>query len=263
MTVSHKLLSDSGGTRTSANSELAVFGRGEELAQLRKRIAARRSFLFHGPAGVGKTMLLRLVVPEFTDILYSPENPTPQALHRHLAELLLELEHPVFANACPGGVASLQAKTAVAVKGLVRDALCNSKYLVVVDHLVRPSQALAAAIRELMLDWSVPVVAVSRSAHMEDAGFVLPLFPERAEKVALRNFDPELAFCFAAGRAEGEGVAAENLNQFLNKVVEYSAGNPGAILRLIQMAKAPKYSHENQIKITPLYIDYKIAMVSQ
>ena len=240
-----------------------MFGREEELGQLRKRFSARRSFLFHGPAGVGKTLLLRLVVPESTDVLYSPQNPTPQALYRHLAELLLELEHPVFANACPGGVASLQAKTAVAVKGLVRDALRNSKYLVVVDHLVRPSQALAAAIRELMLNWSVPVVAVSRSAHMEDAGFVLPLFPDRAEKFALRNFDPELARFFAAGCAEREGLTAKNLDQFLNRVVEYSGGNPGAILQMIRMAKAPKYSHDDQIKITPLYIDYKIAMVSQ
>jgi hypothetical protein len=114
-----------------------------------------------------------------------------------------------------------------------------------------------------MLNWSVPVVAVSRSAHMEDAGFVLPLFPERAEKVALRNFDPELARLFAAGYAEREGLTAANLDQFLNRVVEFSGGNPGAMLRLVQMAKAPKYLHEDQIKIAPLYIDYKIGMVSQ
>ena len=171
--------------------------------------------------------------------------------------------HPVLTKACPSGMASLQGRTAVAVKGLVRDALHNSKYLVVVDHLSRPSQALAASIRELMLNWSVPVVAVSRSAHMEDAGFVLPLFPDRTEKFSVRNFDSEVALLFARSCAERQELAADNLAQFLDKVVEYSGGNPGAMLRMIRMATAPKYSHDDQIKIAPLYIDYKIAMVSR
>ena len=131
---------------------------------------------------MGKTLLLSSVVPDFPDILYSSQNPTPQALYRNLAELLLAADHPVFAKSCPNGLLSLQAKTAVSMKGLMRDALWNSKYLVVLDHLMRPSQSLAASIRELMLNWSVPVVAVSRSAHMEDVGFVLPLFPDRTEK---------------------------------------------------------------------------------
>ncbi len=242
---------------------LAIFGREEEVEQLRTRFAARRSFLLHGPAGAGKTLLLRLVFPEFKDVLYSPQNPTPQSLYRNLAESLLELAHPVLTKSCLRGTESLQAKTATSVKGLVRNALRNSKYLVIVDHLVRPSQALAASIRELMLNWSVPVVAVSRSAHMEDVGFVLPLFPDRAERFALRNFDPEVARRFAAGCAAREGLTAENIEQFLERVVEYSEGNPGAMLQMIRMAKAPKYSHERQIKITPLYIDYRIAMVSQ
>ncbi len=56
---------------------------------------------------------------------------------------------------------------------------------------------------------------------------------------------------------------AENLGQFLDRVVEYSDGNPGAVLQMILMAKAPKYSQRNQIKIAPLYIDYRIAMVSR
>ena len=240
-----------------------IFDRVEEIEQLRQRLAGRRPFLFHGPTGVGKTLLLSLVLPEFPDILYSSQNPTPQALYRNLAGLLLAADHPVFTKACPNSLLSLQAKTAVSMKGLMRDALWNSKYLVVLDHLVRPSQSLAASIRELMLNWSVPVVAVSRSTHMEDVGFVLPLFPDRTEKFGVRNFDPDTAQLFATTYAERKGLIAENLGQFLGKIVEYSDGNPRAMLKMIHLAKDPKYSHGNQIKITPLYIDYKIATINQ
>jgi hypothetical protein len=249
--------------QAAADTPPNIFGRFEEAEQLRQRLSQRRSFLFHGPAGVGKTLLLSAVLPEFPGILYSPSNPTPQALYRSLSELLLAAAHPVFAESCPNGLSRLQTKSAVSLKGLVRDALLNSHYLVVLDHLMRPSQALAAAVRELMLNWSVPVIAVSRSVHMEDVGFVLPLFADRAEKLALRNFDPGKAELFAGECARRQGLTADNLAQFLERVVEYSDGNPGAMLRMIRLARDPRYFHENQIKITPLYIDYKIAMVSQ
>ncbi len=244
-------------------SNSTIFEREEELEQLRKRFLIRRSFLFHGPVGVGKTLLLRQVVSEFTDVLYSPQNPTSQSLYRNLAVSLLELEQPVLVKSCPQGRESLQEKTVISLKGLVRDALHDSKYLVIMDHLVQPSQALAASIRELMLNCSVPVIAVSRSAHMEDAGFVLPLLPDRSERFSLQNFDSGPARRFAVVSAEREGVTAKNIEQFLARVVEFTDGNPGAVLQMIRLAKAPKYLHESQIKIAPLFIDYRIAMVSQ
>ena len=241
----------------------SIFDRFEELKLIRDRLAQRDSFLLHGPAGVGKTLLLRAGLPGFPDMLYSGSNATPQALYRNVAELLLSTRHPVFTSACPNGAASLRAKSAVSLKGLLRQALLNSKYLVILDHLTRPSQALAASIRELMLNWSVPVVAVARSAHMEDIGFVLPLYPDRRDKLAIRNFDPDVATEFAATCAQQENLHAQNLVQFLERVVAYSAGNPGAILKMIRLARQPRYVHGNQIKIAPLYIDYKIAMVNE
>lgn len=260
--MAHSSSAHAGSGQDWADARVNIFGRTEALEQLRQRVARRRSFLFYGPAGVGKTLLLSAVLPHFPDTLYSRSNPTPQVLFRSLAELLLAAGHPVFAKACPKGRASLHAKSAVSVKGLLRNALLNSSYLVVLDHLMRPSQALAASIRELMLNWSVPIIAVARSAHMEDVGFVLPLFADRGDKFAIQNFGHDVATEFAAICARKEGLEAENLAQFLEKITGYSDGNPGAMLRMIRLAWEPRYFHEHQIKIAPLYIDYKIAMVS-
>ena len=239
-----------------------IFARDEEMQQLRERLTSRRSFLLHGPPGVGKTLLVSFLLPDLPGVLYSGQNPTPQVLYCNLAVALLSSRNQDPPTAIGAQHSSLQGKTAIALKGIVREALRNSQYLLVLDHLVRPSQAFAAAVRELTLRCSVPVVAVSRSDHMEDAGFVLQLFPDRKEKLALRNFDRDKADQFARWCAEQEGLRADNIAQFLEKIVEFTAGNPGAMLQMIRMAKSAKYSHEGQIKVTPLYVDYKLAMVS-
>ncbi len=240
-----------------------TFARDSELSALRERLAKRQSFLLHGPAGVGKTLLLSAVCRECSFVVYSPQNATPQELYRNLASALLAAGDPAMTAILPGGAAQVHEKSAVAMKGIMRDVLQNSRCILVLDHLSRPSQALAAAVRELKVNCSVPVVAVARSNHMEDAGFVAPLFPDRRENLALRNFDRETAAQFARWSAAKQGLAAVNREAFLNKIVELSDGNPGAIEQMIAMAGATKYVHDGNIKISPLYIDYKLAMVSR
>jgi hypothetical protein len=241
----------------------AVFARQAELAALREHLAARKSLLLHGPAGVGKTLLLSVIYPEFRAVLYCPQNATPQEIYRNLAAALLASGNQTLARTFPGGMVEAQKKTAVALRGIVRGILNDSNYVIVLDHLVRPSQSVAASIRELKVNCSVPVVAVSRSQHMEDAGFVLPLFPERREKLALRNFDRKTAAEFAARCAQWQGLAAANLQQFLDAIVDYSDGNPGAIQQMVSLAQQPKYAHGDSVKIAPLYIDYKLTTVNR
>jgi predicted AAA+ superfamily ATPase len=237
----------------------AVFHREEEFDALRRRVAARKSALLHGPSGVGKTLLLDHLMPDFPHLLNCPQSSSSQAVFRSLAEILAHKKDTAMLRALGGRPAeAIRQKTAVSLKGIVISILCGKQYMVVLDHLHRPSHSFATMVRELMISYSVPVVAVARSAHMEDAGFVAPLFPDRADKLEIKNFDSESAKEFAKLVAKELNLRAENLDDFLTRLVEFSEGNPGAIARMINMATMSKYRVDGHIIVSPLYIDFRL-----
>jgi hypothetical protein len=93
---------------------------------------------------------------------------------------------------------------------------------------------------------------------MEDTGSLKPLYADRHDRYELKNFDPDTAQHFAqemVGRAE---LSASNTKEFVAKVLELSEENPSAILSMLEMAKYPKYRSEEHIKVTPLYIDFRM-----
>jgi DNA polymerase III delta prime subunit len=240
-------------------SASAIFAREEELRTLREKLAARRSFLFHGPPGVGKTLMLRALLPEFSDFLYCERPTSGQAMFRSLILSLLERRDPrVLRSAGRGGAETLMAKSAISAKGIVMDALHDNRYAIVLDHLRMPSQSFAASIREVLGWGKTPVVAVAHSPHMEDLGFLAAFYPDRADRLELKNFDPDIAESFARRAIERAGIWAHNVPEFLDKVLEVSRGNPGAILSLVSMARQPKYLAGDHIKIAPLYIDFRL-----
>ena len=55
-----------------------IFDREEEKQGIRQRLVKKRPFLIHGPAGVGKTLLLRSLLVEFPSILYCADSTTTQ-----------------------------------------------------------------------------------------------------------------------------------------------------------------------------------------
>jgi DNA polymerase III delta prime subunit len=234
-----------------------MFDREEEGQAIRHRLAKRRPFLIHGPTGVGKTLLLRSLLPEFPSVLYCEASASTHIVFRRLAHSLLRRRSPRARTAFRNEEA-IKSKSAVSLKGIVMDGLNEGQYTIVLDHLAHPSQSFATAVREMMSWGSTPVCAMARSSHMEDTGFLHPLYADRSEKYEIRNFEKPVAERFAREVVRRTNLTASNLNEFLDKILQFSEGNPGAIVALVETAKYPKYRSEEHIKISPLYIDFRM-----
>jgi DNA polymerase III delta prime subunit len=234
-----------------------IFDREEERQRIDQHLAKAHPFLIYGPSGVGKTLLFRNVLSKFPTVLYCEDSSTINVVFRSLAQSLLRLGSP-RAQSAFRNVDGIKTKSAVSLKGIVMDSLNEGKYSIVLDHLKRPSYSFAAAVREMMGWGSTPVSAVARSCHMEDAGFLQPFYGDRSQKCEIRNFDDAIAEQFAHEMIKRVRLSATNISEFLDKVLEFSGGNPGTIISLIDMATYSKYRSEEHIKITPLYIDFRM-----
>ena len=149
--------------------------------------------------------------------------------------------------------------SAIALRGIVTAALRAGTYFIVLDHLDCPSHSFTAVIREITDSGRTPVVAVARSPHMEDVGVLRSWFPERSDRFELRNFPVPVARQFSEECVRHLEISAQNVSEFVERVLEFSGGNPGAILAMLDMAHRPQYRSEERIKITPLYVDFRLS----
>jgi hypothetical protein len=235
-----------------------VFGRQKELDELRRRLSSRASFVLHGPSGSGKTFLVRQVLCSFHNVLYCPDSPAAQSVFQSLATELLRAKNRRAQHSLHKG-RTIKDKSTVTLRGIVLEALRDGDYWVVLDHLQAPAAALSGDIRDIMFYGSTRVLAVARSAHMEDLGFLAPILVLRSERMLLPNFGRPEARRFAEESVQLAGLVASNLSDFLDRIVDLSNGSPGAIVTMIKMALLPRYRIQGHIKISPLYIDSRLA----
>jgi GTPase SAR1 family protein len=226
--------------------------REEELGRLRNQARIRKSLLVYGSEGVGKSRLLQNFIGSQALAVYIPQMRSP----REFAMTLLQALHSADGKVkLPGNIAALSTSS---LKGIVHRALDTQPFLMVLDHLDAPSRVVTGMIKDLHYYGRTPVIFASRSPHMEDIGALRPLCANKAERLEVKNFPPQVALEFAQREAERTELWASNLETVLSSLVEWSDGNPGAILHLLKMAQLPQYRAGDQIKSHILYVDYRM-----
>ena len=226
--------------------------REEEMGRLRNQAEIRKSLLLFGPEGVGKSRLLQAFVQCQPLALYVGQTRSPH-------DLVLTLLHAMHAAderiRIPGNVAALSTSS---LKGIVNRALDTQPFLMVLDQLDAPSSIVTGMIKDLHYYGRTPVIFASRSPHMEDIGALRSLCANKSERLEVKNWPHHIALEFAKRDAERLRLSASNLETILPSLVEWSDGNPGAILRMLKMAHLPQYRAGDQIKAHILYLDYRM-----
>jgi hypothetical protein len=174
-------------------------------------------------------------------------------------QFLLALLHSLHAADAgievPSKIAALSSSS---LKGIVHRALDVQPFLMVLDHLDAPSRVITGMIKDLHYYGRTPVIFASRSPHMEDIGALRVLCANKSERLELKNWPHQVALEFAQREAERNQLRASNLDTALQSLVEWSDGNPGAIVHLIKMAQLPQYRAVDQIKAHILYVDFRM-----
>jgi hypothetical protein len=232
---------------------LSAVDRTEGLARLRAQARKRKSMLVFGPKDVGKTRLLLAFAQTQPFALYVPRIRSPRDLMLSLVRTLRGLEEREIR--LPASEGSLSTPS---LKGIVQRALEARPFLLVLDHLAGPSRVVTGVIKELADYGRRPIFFAARTPHMEDIGTLQPMCADRSERLEIRNFTPAIALEFAKREAARSGLRSSNLESALHSLVDWSEGNPGSILQMLKMAKAPRYRIGDQIKAHVLYLDFRM-----
>jgi hypothetical protein len=232
---------------------LAAVNRTEEMARLQAQAQRRKSMLVFGPEGVGKTRLLMAFGESQPLALFVPQIRSPRDLMMALIQDLRRLEKRQLR--LPANANSLSTSS---LKGMVQRALAELPFMLVLDHLSGPSRVVTGIIKEFSDYGNRPIFFAARTPHMEDIGNLQPMCADRSERLEIRNLSPAVALEFAKREADSRSLWASNLEVALHSLVEWSEGNPGSILQMLQMADLPRYRMGDQLKVHVLYLDYRM-----
>jgi energy-coupling factor transporter ATP-binding protein EcfA2 len=255
---------------------IPFLNRAAELKRLQRLFREGKSFLVHGPAGIGKSALLaeanRLDDHKDRTLLFTPGNLGRAPWLRETIVLLATRPgHMCRSMKWPklrGNAGSEEIKAAVAklsgpaLQALLFDAFTKKPFTLILDPLEFMSRQLYELLRDVERITQTPLVFVARSPHMEAIGNATRFYWPRDQHVALGPLlsdDAEKLFDLRIALWE---KLPKNMHEFRQHILDYADGNPGTLLRLMEMAPSNTYWSGGAIKIHLLTVDSNIPSFS-
>jgi len=245
-------------------------GRDSELLRLRQTILERRSLLICGKPGSGKTSLLaRSLLSLPGEIrrkcICCEVRGTLHVLLQQLAlkfamagdELILSrVQRERGTAASPELWAGSQ--TSLRLRGVLRAAARSGNYSIFLDAAARVPDGIYRLLQHWMWTGQTPAVVLARGADERELGRASRLFWHEGLCMELGPLGTAAAkelFAACVARFELHRFATP---EFCGFVLEESAGLPGAILLLCEMAAHAGYHFGGKIKIHTLRTDFRM-----
>ena len=255
-----------------ATGPALIIDRKIESLRLHQAIGKRESLLICGPAGVGKTALISKVLAELPgDMARSVISVDGVIGLRPLLRALLHNLHAAEDSTLrkqlrAEGVGRegfknwLKSQHTSRLKGAVYRSMQIASYWVFLDHLPPLTLALAKVVRELVWMRNTPVYPVTRGSSLEEVGHVANTYWGEHQRLILEPLPESAARELLESCIRRFDLARLKLDDFRKAVLLMSGCNPGALVRMCELAAEPRYHHGSKIKVRLIHIDYLMSL---
>jgi len=247
----------------------AFVDRDNEARRLDGAIRKRTSLVIFGPAGMGKTALVRQVIhrlpPDLAaSCLYIPGMKDLPDLLRQLVRRLHDLEDPHLRRDLHSvGISALtfepwlKEQSSSHLKGVMYRTLEQGDYRVFLDHVPHLTHAVAQVIKELFWMRNAPVYLMVRDEleqHLQP--FYRSFYWGDRERLALPALPAAAAEELLENCIKRLNISRLDLTGFRDAVLKLSKRVPGAIVKMCALAADPRFQYGSRVMIRSIYINY-------